>query len=180
MNQEFETQVLDIDKDEIVEKLRKLGAKEEPEVLQKRWVFDIVPCNVASTGSWIRLRQAGNKKPTITYKSKSGKEIHETEELEIEVSNFNTAAQILSKLNFSGIVYQENMRHKFELNGVEFSIDTWPKIPSMLEVEAASEKKVQEGLKILGLENKDVGHLGHFAIYDRYGIDLSQFKELKF
>lgn len=62
MNQEFETQVLDIDKEAIAKKLRDLGAQEEPEVLQKRWIFDIVPCTVESTGEWIRLRQVGNKK----------------------------------------------------------------------------------------------------------------------
>jgi|GEM_PF-4141642 len=33
---EYETQVLNIDKEKIAQKLRGLGAKETPEVLQKR------------------------------------------------------------------------------------------------------------------------------------------------
>ncbi|HOX40585.1 MAG TPA: hypothetical protein PK263_00140, partial [bacterium] len=91
MEREFETQVPDINVKQIVARLRKLGAVEEPELLQKRWVFDIKPCNDKSQGEWIRLRQAGDKKPTITYKDKTGKGLTETKELEIEVSDFDMA-----------------------------------------------------------------------------------------
>ena len=72
MKKEYETQVLDINVDQIKKKLRKLGAKETPEVLQKRWIFDIVPCTAKYTGEWVRLRQSGKNKTTITYKNKSG------------------------------------------------------------------------------------------------------------
>ncbi len=115
MNQEFETQVLDADKDAIVKKLRKLGATEEPEVLQRRWIFDIEPCTVESTGKWLRLRKVGDKKPTITYKNKSGKGVGETKEIEVAVDDFDKAKILLSQLNFAGKYYQENRRHKFFL-----------------------------------------------------------------
>jgi adenylate cyclase class 2 len=180
MNQEFETQVLDIDKEEIITILRKLGAKEEPEVLQRRWIFDITPCTVASTGEWIRLRKVGDKKPTITYKNKSGKGMGDTQELEIEVEDFHKAEMLLSKLKFAGKYYQENKRAIFELNDIEFTLDSWPKIPTYLEIEAKSEEKVHEGLKMLGLFGKDVGHMGTLTIYKHYGIDLHSIKELTF
>ena len=180
MNQEFETQVLGIDKDAIIKKLRKLGAKEEAEVLQKRWVFDIVPCTVTSTGEWIRLRQVGDKKPTLTYKNKSGKGMSDTQELEVGVEDFEKTALILSKLNIPKKYFQENKRMKFDLDGIEFTLDTWPRIPTYLEVEAKSEEGVKKGLKMLGLEGKDDGHLGSMTIYDKYGINLHSIKELKF
>lgn len=179
MNQEYETQVLDVDKDKIASKLRKLGVKEESETLQKRWIFDIDPCTVASTGEWIRLRQVGNKKPTLTYKNKSGKGMGDTQELEVEVEDFDKTAQILSKFKFDQ-VYQENKRAKFELDDIEFTLDTWPRIPTYLEIEAKSEAKVHEGLKLLGLTGKDVGHMGTITIYSKYGIDLHSIKELTF
>jgi hypothetical protein len=53
MAQEFETQVLETNVEEISDKLRKAGAKEDEEVLQKRWVYYI------DETSWIRLRQVG-------------------------------------------------------------------------------------------------------------------------
>jgi len=180
MNQEFETQILDIDKKELITKLRKLRAKEEPETLQKRWVFDLNPCTAESTGEWIRLRQVGNKKPMITYKNKTGGGLSDTKELEVEVDDFGKTAQILEKIPFKGMYYQENKRHKFVLKNIEFTLDTWPMIPTFLEIEAKSEDKVREGLKILGLENKDAGHIGTIAIYKKYGIDLHSYKELVF
>ena len=180
MEEEFETQVLDIDKDGILASLRKLGAKEEPEVLQRRWVFDISPCMTESTGEWVRLRQVGERKPTITYKNKSGKGLTETEEIEFEVTDFDKASKLFSKLPFAGKYYQENKRIRFDLDNIEFTIDSWPMIPPYLEIEAKSEADVKKGLKLLGLEGKDAGHNGTLTIYKHYGIDLHSIKELTF
>lgn len=179
MEQEFETQVLDVDKEQIASKLRKLGAEEEKEVLQKRWIFDAEPCTANSTGRWIRLRQVGDKKPTITYKNKSGKGMSDTKEIEVGVENFEKAAIILSQLDLPQY-FQENKRAKFTLNEIEYTLDTWPRIPTYLEIEAKSPEKVQEGLKLLGLESKDVGHMGTLTIYKQYDIDLHSIKELVF
>ncbi|PIX99662.1 adenylate cyclase, partial [bacterium (Candidatus Howlettbacteria) CG_4_10_14_3_um_filter_37_10] len=171
MDQEFETHVLEINEEEIANKLRKLGAKEDSEVFQKRWVFNIGNTGESCKGEWIRLRQVGDK-TELTYKNKSGKGMSETEEIEVEVSDFEKTAKLLSKLNCNGLYYQENKRRMFKLDGIEFTIDSWPMIPTYLEVEADNEEKVKEGIKLLGLEGKDSGHLGTLTIYKKYGIDL--------
>lgn len=175
MNKEFETKVLDIDIKEIKEKLTKLNAKQDEEVLMRRWVFDIDPKN----NKWIRLRDNG-KKVTLTYKCKTGSGISETEEIEVEVSNFEKTADILSKLQFENIYYQENKRKVFTLNDIEYAIDSWPKIPAYLEIESHNEEKVKEGLALLSLENKAVGNLSVVGVYQKYGIDLHFFKNLRF
>lgn len=175
MAQEFETKVLDIDVTEIENKLKKLNAKVRPEVLMRRWVFDID----LSKSEWIRLRDDG-KKATITYKCKTGTGIGDTEEIEVETANFEKTAEILSKLKFKDKYYQENKRKLFILDDIEFSIDSWPKIPPYLEIESNNEKKVKKGLALLNLENKDAGDLSVKDTYKRYGIDLHSFKELKF
>ncbi len=182
MAKEYETQVLDIDVEEIISKLRKIKAKEHDEVMQKRYVFDIKCLNAikANTGEWVRLRQ-DNQKTTLTYKNKTGKGLDQTEEIEVEVNDFDKTAELLSKIHgFTGIYYQENKRKKFELNRIEFTIDTWPMIPPYLEIEAQTIEGVKQGLKLLSLEGKDLGHIGSLDIYKRYGIDLNQIKELKF
>jgi adenylate cyclase, class 2 len=182
MGNEIETQILEINKEEIIKKLRKLNAVEEKEILQKRWVFDIkcLGSTNPGLGEWVRLRKESNK-TTLTYKNKRGTGISETEEIEIIVDDFDKTAQLLSKLTcFEGQYYQENKRHKFVLNGIEFTIDSWPKIPVFLEIEAKSEEKLKEGLKLLDLEGKDVGHWGLLKIYNEYGIDLHSFKEIRF
>jgi adenylate cyclase class 2 len=180
MATEFETQILDIDVDGIVGKLRKLGAKEEDEYLQKRWIFDIEPTEVESTGKWIRLRQAGDKKPTLTLKEKSGSGIDQTKETKIEIDDFDSMTKILKQLDFKDQYFQESKRHLFLYKGIRFTLDTWPMIPTYLEIESDSKEKVEEGLRLLGLTGKDVGHIGMKAIYKKYGIDLHSIKELTF
>ena len=175
MAQEFETKVLNINVKEVEDKLASLGTVSKPEVLMKRWVFDIDP----SKDEWMRLRDI-NGKATLTYKCKSGSGISETEEIETEVSDFEKTAQILSKLKFKGKFYQENKRKLFKLNDVEFTIDSWPQIPPYLEVESTSEEKVKEGLSMLGLDGKDAGNLSVKKVYQNYGLDLHSFEKLKF
>jgi adenylate cyclase class 2 len=179
MPKEFETKVLDIDAEDIKKKLKELGAKEYPEVLFKRWIFDETEDPSAPKSSWIRLRTDG-KKTTLTYKHREGTAIDGTEEVEVGVEDFEKAAEILLKISFKTKLYQENRRQMFKLKGIEFCIDTWPMVPPHLEIEAPNEKKVKEGLKMLGLESKDNGNFSVYHIYAKQGIDLHAIPELKF
>lgn len=174
MKTEFEAKVLEIDVDDIKKKLEKLCPKEH-EMFFKRWVFDID----SDKFEWIRLRSNGTKN-TITYKCRHGKGISDTEELEIEVSDFDEAFAILSKLNFKKKFYQESRRIQFLLDDLEINIDTWPRIPTYLEIEGPSEERVLQGLAMIGLEEKHIGNPGVIEIYGKYGIDLHSFKELRF
>ncbi len=175
MAQEFETKILNINVLEIEKKLFKIGAKNHPEVLMKRYVFNLD----LNGDEWIRLRDDGHK-TTITYKKKTGTGIGQTEEIETIVDNFEKTAEIFLKIPFQGIFYQENKRKLFVLNDIEFTIDTWPLIPSYLEIESLNEEKVKQGLTILGLENKDIGDLSVKDTYLKYNIDLHAYRELKF
>jgi len=170
---EFETKILGIDEEEIERKLLELGAKRKPEVLFKRWIFDL------EAGKWLRLRSDGKKK-TLTYKNRKGTGISETEEIEVEVEDFQKTKEILDKIPFKEQIYQESKRISFKLKRIEFNLDSWPLIPTYLEIESFSEKKVKEGLALLGLVGKDVGNIGVKEIYNRYGKDLHAVKILKF
>ena len=66
------------------------------------------------------------------------------------------------------------------LDDFEFCIDEWPRIPTLLEVESTSKEKVKEGLKLIGLEGKDIGDEGVLEIYAKYNIDLHGIKKLTF
>lgn len=175
MAQEFETKVLEIDADSIKSKLKKLGAEEEPEVKMRRWVFDMNPKGY----EWIRLRDNG-KNITLAYKCKKGRGISDTEEIEVEVKDFDRTFEILCKMPFKAKYYRESRRKLFRLKDIEFTIDTWPGLSPLLEIEASSEKRVREGLAMLGLAGKDIGNVCMKDVFKMKGIDLDTVREMRF
>lgn len=146
--------------------------------MQKRYVYDFNPINPKK---WIRLRTNGVKN-TITVKEIiDNQAIDGTNELEVEVSDFNKANLILKELGYVPRNYQENHRIVYNLNEVEISIDTWPKIPTYVELEAKSEELIKKLLSIIEYNEKDLTTLDVASIYmNVYGIDIMSIKELTF
>ncbi len=174
---EYEVRVLEINKDEIINKLEELNATLVEDVFQKRYVYDFKP---AIPGKWIRLRTNG-KVTTLTIKNVEATTIDGTKEIEIEVSDFETTNEMLNELGYIPKGKQENKRIKYNLNGVEVDIDSWPHIPTYLEIEGHSEEEVLKTLDLLGIERDKATALDVQSIYKEvYGIDLTKTPNLSF
>ena len=174
---EYEVRVLEINKDEIQKKLDDLNATLVEDSFQKRYVYDFHP---VVPSKWIRLRTNGTKS-TLTIKNVESSNIDGTKEVEIEVSDFDTTNEILKELGYTPRGIQENKRIKYDLNGVEVDIDTWPKIPTYLEIEGKSEEEVYNTLELLGISKEDATALDVQSIYEEvYGIDLEKEPNLSF
>lgn len=177
MKTEYEIRVLEINKEEIVKKLENLGAIKKGEFNQKRYVYDLKP---VENGKWIRLRTNG-KTTTLTYKDVVSNTIDGTKEIEIEVDDFEKTNELLEKIGFKNRGYQENSRIQYILNNVEIDIDSWPMIPTYLEIEGNSEQEVIEMQNLLKIDTSKLTTLNCDDIYRQiYGIDISKIKELKF
>jgi len=177
MKTEYEIRVLEINKEEIINKLESLGAVKKGAFEQKRYVYDLKP---AENGKWIRLRTNG-KTTTLTYKDVVSNTIDGTKEIEIEVDNFEKTNEFLEKIGFKNRSYQENSRIHYILNNVEIDIDSWPMIPTYLEIEGNSEQEVIEMQNLLEVDTSKSTTLNCDDIYRQiYGIDISKIKELKF
>ena len=177
MKTEYEIRVLEINKNDIIAKLENLGAVKKGEFEQKRYVYDLRP---VEKGKWIRLRTNG-KKTTLTYKDIVSNTIDGTKEIEIEVDDFDRTNEFLERIGFVSRSYQENSRIQYILNGVEIDIDSWPLIPTYLEIEGTSEKEVIEMQNLLKIDTTKLTTLNCDDIYRQiYGIDISKKKELKF
>ena len=48
--------------------------------------------------------------------------------------------------------YQENYREEWKLDGVTYDIDTWPDLPTYLEIEGGSERAVHEAAAAFDLD----------------------------
>lgn len=175
MHTEYEVRILEIDVDKIIKKLENLGASLQWDFIQRRYVYDVYPKN---DKKWIRLRTNG-KVSTLTVKNLVSSNIDGTQELEIEVDNFERCNLLLKELGFESRNYQENRRIQYLFNGVEIDIDFWPLIPTYMEIEGPSEEAVYHVLSVLGFEKEAATSKDVDSIYYDYGIELKDILELK-
>lgn len=177
MHTEIEERILDIDVDSTIKKLEDLGAKKIGEWFQRRYTYDFNPRRY---GQWIRLRTNGEE-TTLTYKNVESNTIDGTKELEIVVSSFDDTNEILKILGYTPKNYQENRRIRYMYNDVEIDIDTWPMIPTYMELEGPSVEKIKELEEILEVDKSKITTLFCDDLATEfYGIDINSFKELKF
>ncbi len=177
MHIEFEERILEVDKDKMISKLENLGAIKKGEWFQKRYVYDFNPVR---ENEWIRLRTNGEV-ATLAYKNVEKNTVDGTKELEVEVSDFEETNELLNVLGYKAKGYQENKRVRYMLNGVEIDIDSWPMIPTYMEIEAESEEKVKEIEKLLEADESKITALNCEDIYIQiYGINLKEQKDLRF
>lgn len=150
MNNEIEAQFLDIDKNEIRKKLEEIGAKcVKPEVLMKRVVFDTGP------NSFARVRDEGNNKIVMTYKNVADeKSILGTKEVNVVIDNYENGILFMKGCGLEPKAEQESYRETWEYGDVEICIDTWPWLPTFVEVEGPSEKSVWDTAKKMGLKKE--------------------------
>lgn len=177
MGIEYEMRTLEVSVADMISRLESLGAQKKDVFHQKRYVYDFIP---AQKGRWIRLRSNGFC-TTLTIKEIKSLRIDGTSELEIIVSDFDETNRILQKLGYSPRTFQENFRIEYSLNGVNFDIDKWPRIPPYMEIEGASEKAVLEAIDTIGIPHekfttKDVDTIYH----DVYNIILDEIAVLDF
>lgn len=77
--------------------------------------------------------------------------------------------------------YQENSRINYEGMNCVVSIDSWPQIPPYVEIEATNSDDVKKCMDALSLgAGVESTSLSTEQVYKRYGINLSDIKELKF
>ena len=149
MEIEYEATFENINKDEIREKLKKVGAiLVKPEFLQKRIPFYLPGKNVTGK-SFARVRDEGDK-VTMSFKSFDGDKIENQKELCIEVSDFEKAVEFLELLGCKRKSYQESKREIWKLDNVEIMLDEWPFLEPFVEVEGKSEEEVKKVSEKIG------------------------------
>jgi adenylate cyclase class 2 len=178
---EIETKILEFDEKALRDSLRRVNAKYEGKRLLKRVVFDKLP-NTPGEDEIIRIRDDG-KRVTLTWKYRDNRErkLDNTEELEVEVSDFAKTVEIVSKL-WKGVppYHQESKLETWDYNGVEIAICTWPLVPPFLEVEGSSEDEVRKAIKELGIRGEEIGNDNLGVIFERYGHKGEDQGDLKF
>lgn len=173
MGKEIELKVLDVDKAEVLLRLKKLHAKKVGTFNFKRIIYLVKKDKKAV--SWLRLRTDG-KTHSMTLKEQFGSGLTQTNEFETKIEDFKEAARILSRA-FKKSIYEENTRIEYSLKGVQITIDKWPYIPWLVEIEGPSEKQVMKTYKTLKIKGRPVGNINAHEAYAIYGLNFTKIAE---
>ncbi len=173
---EHEAKVLDVDPEGIQRRILDKGGRKLGERFMRRCVYDVTP---GVDGKWLRLRDDGHR-TTLAVKEITSDAIDGTHEIEVAVDDFAATNALLETLGFAAKSYQENKRVSFTLDGAELELDTWPRIPPYLEIEAATKADVIRVAELLGYTEADLTGENTIKIYADHGIDLNSIGELRF
>lgn len=178
MQLEIEATFIEINKDELRARLTAVGAHlVQPETLMHRIVFDI------DQHAFARVRDEGNR-IVLTYKHHHDNTLTGTEEINVEVNDYHNTIAILKACGLHAKSDEDSYRESWKLNGVEIDIDTWPWIPSFVEIEGASPAAVTNAATKLGFDMKnaiigsvdEVYKLYYDVTNDYINREISEFK----
>lgn len=179
-NLELEVRFLDIDVPALHAKLRELGAKDLGEDLLKEIIFYDKLLTWKGTGRFVRLRKT-KKDIVVSYKHKPDRESLDTKEIEMEMENWDKTKLFLEAIGLVAFREQEKKRYTYLLENVTIDIDTWPSIPTYVEIEGQSKKDIQHAAKKLGLSWRDAVFAGAgYVIEHYYNIPVTSLKYFTF
>lgn len=174
---EYEGRVLNVDKASVQQRLTDLGAELVAKKNYRRYVFNTMP---AVKNRWVRLRTDGQK-TKLTVKEITKATVDGVQEWETVVDDFETTLVMLEKMGLKPKGYQENRRELYTLDGVKLSIDEWPGLKPLLEIEGHNKDEVYSMLNKLDLDSSQFTANSISQIYlDELGIDLDNRPELRF
>lgn len=177
---EIETKVLEINKEDIKEKLKSLGALEIQNI---RLIVDWYgPAGLTHRGDdpwYLRVRKTSDGKSEISWKSleKFVGNTRQSQEINVDVSDFEKAKALLKAIGLENYAHQEKDRISFSLKDWNFDLDQYPGMPAFLEIEGISEKHVGEAIKLLNLENhRSIGEGERVLIDEEYKLDWNNMR----
>jgi len=146
MKQEIEVRFLHVDYDKLRATLKQAGATQAyPMRSMKRVIIDYPDMRMQKQkGAWafVRLRDEGDR-VLLTYKLIHDNEKSETHEIEVEVSSYAKTIELLEAIGLKVISEQHTRREVWKLGGCDVSLDDWPWLPPMVEIEGPDEGILQ-------------------------------------
>ena len=150
MKTEYEAKFINIDINDIREKLQAQGAVlEVPMRLMRRVIIETD--ELKKRGGFVRVRDEGHR-VTVTYKQFDALSVDGAKEHEVIVSDFDEVIALLAAAGLHYNSFQESMRETWRCGDAEVVIDEWPWLNPYIEVEAGSEAEVKDCAEKLGFK----------------------------
>lgn len=154
---EVEVRFLEVDVNGLKKRLFKLEAEDHGEDFLEEIIFyDRELKWQEYARKLVRVRKT-KKGIFVTYKHQAVDSATGTEEIEFEVKDMRSFAteavtKFLERVGLVAYRKQEKKRHTFKLDDVTIDIDTWPKVPTYVELEGPSEESLKKVAKLLKLD----------------------------
>lgn len=184
--QEYEVKFIDIDPAVIEQKVLACGGSKVFDRVFHRVVLDHPDLRLDKDGSWVRVRDEGDK-VTMSFKKRLGYSSDTPTqndtgmiEEEVEVSDFDTTLKILHHVGLTDKFFIENRRVQFHLDDVEVDIEYWPLIPPHIEIEGPDWPSVDSAIQKLGLDPNDKKIYSTTQVYEHYDINDKEYSHLTF
>lgn len=163
---EREVKVLNIDKDEIEDKLKNLGAVLLKDEEQTNIRFDTEDNFLKKNyNGYLRIRITknlinGDIKNTLTFKMNISRDkLRINEETETEISNYEETIKILQFLGYNKKRPGYKHRRSYLYENIIFEIDTWDKdtYPKpYLEIEVNTAEELEKAIELLQLDREQI------------------------
>ena len=178
--QEIECRFLEIDKNALVKKLIELGAHDEGEKMLEETIIYDPELKWQTSNKLIRLRKIGDK-VKLTYKEHRKQAVDGAHEIEFGIDDMQKAEGLFESIGFKPFRHQQKRRHTLQLHGVTFDIDTWPKIPTYVELEGKTEGDLKKAAEAVGYDWKNVVFTDAAGIIEgKYNIPVRSMKWFTF
>jgi adenylate cyclase class 2 len=185
MQDEIEVKFIRQDHAIIRQKLKSVNATMlSPERKMIRVNYDFPDGRLADGFGWVRVRDEGDV-ITLSYKQSNDAHIRGMQEVNIKIDSFDMAVQFLHAVGITKRkALQETKRETWHLDGVTVELDTWPWIPTFVELEGPTEIAVVKAASKLGFDMKNAlfGSVipAYKAEYNISGEEISHWPEYKF
>lgn len=177
---EIECRFLEIDKDALIKKLGELGATDKGEVMLEEVIIYDKELRWPTENKFIRLRKNGDH-TELSYKEHNQHTVDGTYEIEFPVGDLDKAELFFEKIGFLPHRRQQKKRHTLHLDGVTIDIDTWPRIPTYVELEGNSEEALKMVAQKIGYDWKDANfHNVAWIIENKYNIPVRKLRWFTF
>lgn len=158
MKAEIEVRFLDVNYEDLRRRLKAAGAHQKHLMqFMKRVIIDYPDQHLQKRkGSWafVRLRDEGGR-VLLTYKLIQDNAKFDTHEIEVEVSSYEKTIELFEAIGLKVISEQHTRREVWEFEASEVSLDDWPWLPPMVEIEGPDEQALQRVAQLLGLQWHD-------------------------
>ncbi len=150
-DQELEVKFYLSNREAMEGKLSSMGRLSEPRVHELNLRLDTPELSLLRSGRLLRLRQ--DRRVRLTYKGPGREQggARLRQELEITVSDFETALHMCEALGFQVQMMYEKFRTTYRLNSVEAALDETP-LGNFLEIEGPDAESIHRLADQLGLD----------------------------